>query len=170
MNIRDWWARGWVRTATFWVGVIVAYTLVGINDWSRDWVEYRAESTFAPQTSDISSLLELPPGHPDFVSTKDWSQAVRWAGNRISNLELTGEASDGETIVFSFVRTHRLLRLKDDVIIRVRLEGRRAVIDGRSEARLHIGDLGRNPGTLRRLYAELEDVVAESNLNPRIGF
>ena len=100
----------------------------------------------------------------------EWSHAVQWAGNRVKNLDFKGEASDGDSLVLSFVRTHRLLRLKDDVTVRIRRDGRETTIQTHAKARLGIGDLGRNPKTIRRLYAELEDVLAESNLVSSIGF
>ena len=170
MNWKDLWSRAWVRNTAFWAFLVLLYVVFGIEDWGRDLVGYQAEASFQPSSRYVARLLELPPGHPDFVAQADWVEAIKWAGNRISNLEYKGDASDGNTVVLTFVRQHRLLRLRDDVQVRLRFDGSRAVIDGNSEARLHIGDLGRNPGTLRRFFFELEDVIAESNLNPQIGF
>jgi uncharacterized protein (DUF1499 family) len=69
-----------------------------------------------------------------------------------------------------FVRTHRLLRIRDDLTVRIEVKGRKQTIETHSAARLGIGDLGRNPRNIRRLYSELEDVLAESNLVSAIGF
>jgi len=115
-------------------------------------------------------LLAAPPGHPSHVSMSEWSAAVQWAGKRIKNLEFSGEVSDRDTLILTFVRTHRLLRLRDDVTVRVTRVGAGQTIETHSKARLGIGDLGRNPKTIRRLYAELEDVLGESNLVSAIGF
>ena len=100
----------------------------------------------------------------------EWSNAVHWAGKRIKNLKFSGEVSDGDTLILKFVRTHRLLRLKDDVTVRIKRIGREQTIETHSKARLGIGDLGRNPRNIRRLHAELEDVLGESNLVSAIGF
>ncbi len=159
-----------LRTAGIWAAIGVAYVLLGIDDWRRDWVEHEATLQFEPSDRHVARLLSAPPGHPDHVSLSQWSRAVEWAGKRIKNLEFDGEVSDGDTRILHFVRTHRLLRLKDDVTVRIQRSGREQTIETHSAARLGVGDLGRNPRTIRRLYVELEDVVAESNLMTTIGF
>ncbi len=126
--------------------------------------------TFEPQQRRVAHLLAAPPGHPNHVSLSEWSAAVQWAGKRIKNLEFAGEAANEDTLILKFVRTHRLLRLRDDVTVRVTRVGTDQQIETHAKARLGIADLGRNPKTIRRLYAELEDVLGESNLVTAIGF
>ncbi len=158
-----------VRTAGIWAALLVAYILIGIDDWGRDWVEHEATLRFEPQQPRVARLLAAPPGHPNHVSISEWSAAVQWAGKRIKNLDFAGEAADDDTLILKFVRTHRLLRLRDDLTVKVTRVGSEQRIETHAKARLGIADLGRNPKTIRRLYAELEDVLAESNLVSAIG-
>ncbi len=170
MNWSDPKTKKRLRTAGIWATIVIAYILIGIDDWSRDWVEHEATLRFEPTRRHVGQLLVAPPGHPNHVSMSEWSNAVQWAGKRIKNLEFSGEISDGDTLILKFVRTHRLLRLKDDVTVRIERIGREQTIETHSKARLRIGDLGRNPRNIRRLHAELEDVLGESNLVSSIGF
>ena len=170
MNWSDPRTRKRLKTAGVWAAIGLAYILIGIDDWSRDWVEHEATLRFEPTQRRVGQLLAAPPGHPGHVSMSEWSDAVQWAGNRIKNLEFSGEVSDGDTLILKFVRTHRLLRIKDDLTVRVTRDGAMQTIETHSKARLGIGDLGRNPRNIRRLYAELEDVLDESNLISSIGF
>lgn len=170
MNWSDPETKRRLRTAGIWATIIIAYVLIGIDDWSRDWVEHEATLRFEPTHARVGQLLVAPPGHPNHVSMSEWSDAVQWAGKRIKNLEFSGEISDGNTLILKFVRTHRLLRLRDDVTVRIERIGRETTIETHSKARLRIGDLGRNPKNIRRLHTELEDVLDESNLVSAIGF
>ena len=169
MNWSDPATKRRLRTAGIWATIIIAYVLIGIGDWSRDWVEHEATLRFEPTHARVGQLLVAPPGHPNHVSMSEWSDAVQWAGKRIKNLEFSGEISDGNSLILKFVRTHRLLRLRDDVTVRVERIGRETTIETHSKARLRIGDLGRNPRNIRRLHTELEDVLDESNLVSAIG-
>ena len=174
MNWSDPGTKKRLRTAGIWAAILIAYVLIGIDDWSRDWVEHEAMQRFEPtQTvvgTRVARLLVAPPGHPNHVSMSEWSDAVQWAGKRIKNLDFSGEVSDGDTLILKFVRTHRLLRLKDDMTVRIKIVDREQTIETHSKARLRIGDLGRNPRNIRRLHAKLEDVLGESNLVSAIGF
>ena len=170
MNWSDPKTKKNLKTAGIWAAVGIAYVLLGIDDWGRDWVAYEATLRFDPKNRHVARALAEPPSRPDHVSLTEWSQAVQWAGKRVKNLEFGGEAADGDTRILTFVRTHRLLRLKDDVTVRITRNGLQHAIETHSAARFHVGDLGRNPRTIRRLYAELEDIVAESNLVSAIGF
>ncbi|MCW8127543.1 DUF1499 domain-containing protein [Microbulbifer halophilus] len=54
-----------------------------------------------------------------------------------------------------------LLRLRDDVVVRVRSEGDGARVDVRSSSRVGRGDLGANAGRIREFLRELEARAAE---------
>lgn len=170
MNWSDPKVQKRIRTVAVWAGIVVAYILIGIDDWGRDWVEHEATLAFEPQQRRVALLLAAPPGHPNHVSLSEWSAAVQWAANRIKNMEFAGEASDQNTLILKFVRTHRLLRVRDDITVRVTRFGAQQKIETHAKARLGIADLGRNPKTIRRLYGELEDVLSESNLVTAVGF
>ncbi len=87
-------------------------------------------------------------------------EAVKWAAARIRDVEYVGETSDGNKTLLLFVRTHRVLRIKDDIVIHVEDQGSRRLVGGAAESRLHVGDLGRNPRSLKRFHAELAAVLA----------
>ena len=76
-----------------------------------------------------------------------------------SNIEIVGEASDGDSTLVMFVRTSRLFRFKDDITMRIEDQGRERVVTGESRSRVGKGDLGQNPRNLRRLMTELRAVL-----------
>lgn len=143
--------RRWFAVAAA-LAVIVAALVVHIDDWSRDFVAY--EAVIAADADD-PRLLPLVSDRP----ADDLALALRWAAHRIPDWELVGETGDGEKTVVLFVRTKRLLRLKDDIAMRIEDRGDRRVVTGESRSRLHIGDLGRNPRNLRRILTELRAVL-----------
>jgi uncharacterized protein (DUF1499 family) len=133
--------------------VLLAAFLFGyVDDWSRDFttneafIEHdAADPTLRPLESDRS--------------TADLLEGVRRAAGRIRNWKYVGEAGDGNTVRVIFVRTSRIWRFKDDVVIRIEDLGDRRVVTGESRSRFGIGDLGQNPRTLRRFLAELRAVL-----------
>jgi len=143
--------RRWLAVAGA-LAVIAAALIVHIDDWTRDFVSY--EAVIAADSGD-SRLAPLVSDRP----ADDLALALRWAAFRIPDWELVGESTDGNTTLVLFVRTKRLLRLKDDIAIRIEDRGGRRVVTGESRSRLHIGDLGRNPRNLHRILTELRSVL-----------
>ena len=132
--------------------VLVAWLVLQINDWSRDLTGYRAQTS--PTASDpLLRPLERP------ESARELVQAIKAAALRVRNVEYVGETSDKNTTLVLFVQTHRLLRIKDDIVMRVEDRGSLRIVGGAAESRLHLGDLGRTPRSLRRLRAELLEVL-----------
>ncbi len=145
----------WARQHRRWIigaAAIVLFVLLYIDDWGRDLVQYEARVHAGAEDVALRPVVTNRPG---------WQmvEATKMAGRRIANWEYVGVTSDGSTTLVSFVRTHRLLRVKDDVTIRVEDRGKGSVVTGESRARLHLGDLGRNPRNLRRFIAELKIVL-----------
>ena len=134
------------------LALIVAALVLHIDDWSRDFVAY--EAVISADGAD-PRLVPLVSEHP----VDDLALALRWAAYRIPDWELVGESSDGNTTLLLFLRTKRLLRLKDDIAMRIEDRGARRVVTGESRSRLHIGDLGRNPRNLDRILIELRAVL-----------
>lgn len=132
--------------------LLLVWVLLQIEDWGRDLTGYRAQ-TFPEASDPLLRPLERPEPAEELVD------AVKWAAFRVPNVQYVGETSDGDTTLVLFVRTHRLLRIKDDIVMRVEDQGSRRLIGGAAESRLHVGDLGRNPRSLRRLRAELLAVL-----------
>lgn len=132
--------------------LLLVWVLLQIEDWGRDLTGYRAQTS--PEASDpLLRPLERPEPADELV------EAIKWAAFRVPNVRYVGETSDGDTTLVLFVRTHRLLRIKDDIVVRVEDQGSRRLVSGAAESRLHVGDLGRNPRSLRRLSAELLAVL-----------
>ena len=133
-------------------GLLLAWILLQVDDWGRDLTGYRAQTS--PTASDpLLRTLQRPEPARELV------QAIKWAAFRMRNVQYIGETSDKNTTLVLFVRTHRLLRIKDDIVMRVEDQGSRRLVGGAAESRLHVGDLGRNPRSLRRLRAELLAVL-----------
>jgi hypothetical protein len=135
--------------------VVVVFLLAHVENWGRDFVGWKASLS---DRSPDPSLRSLTVGRP----VDQMVAATRMAARRIGNWRYVGDAVDGDTTLMYFVRTNRLLRLKDDVTVRLTPGGRGTIVRGESVARLHVGDLGRNPRNLRRFVTELKVVLDNS--------
>ena len=140
---------------------VLVFLIVYIDDWGRDFISHEAE--ISSDTAD-ESLRPLSSGRSHAVLV----EAVKMAAHRISNWEYIGEVGYEEITLITFVRTHRLLRLKNDITIRVEDLGKLREISGESRSRLEIGDLGRNPRNLRRLLQETRTVLKGSAPQPML--
>lgn len=135
------------------IAALLLFLFLYIDDWSRD---------FTSSEAFIASDAKDPALHPlrSERSSAELVDGVRAAAGRIRNWEYVGEASDGNMARVIFVRTSRLARLKDDIVIRIEDLGERRQVSGESRSRFRvIGDLGGNPRNLRRFLAELRDVL-----------
>jgi hypothetical protein len=151
---RKRWTRGLLAAAA-----VLILLFVYIEDWSRDFTSAFAEiGENAPQ-SDLRPVVSER-------SSEELIEGVRWAAARIRNWEYIGDATEGDTTVMVFVCTNRLLRLKDDITVRIDDRGTERVLTAVSQSRLRVGDLGRNPRNLRRLLTELADVLRGSSKDP----
>jgi len=134
--------------------VLVAGFLFGyVDDWSRDFTTNEAFIAHDAEDPELRPLIASR-------SVAEMNEAVRRAASRIRDWEYVGEAGDGNTTRIVFVRTSRIWRFKDDVVIRVEDLGDRRVVTGEARSRIGFGDLGQNPRTLRRFLAELRAVLA----------
>jgi uncharacterized protein (DUF1499 family) len=122
------------------------------DDWSRDFTENKAAISAEAEDTAMRPLF-------DGRSTAEMMEAVKRAASRIRTWEYIGHAKEGNTTLVLFVRTSRLFRFKDDIIILIDDLGDRRQVTGKSASRIGIGDLGQNPRNLRRLFAELRDVL-----------
>jgi uncharacterized protein (DUF1499 family) len=155
------WRDKRVRTALIVLAGLLLFLLLYIDDWGRDFTTNEAFIT--PDSADPELRA---PQYP--LTTEEMIEAVRSAAGRIRNWEYVGEAGDGESVQLLFVRTSRILRFKDDVIILIKSRGGRSVVTGVSRSRIGFGDLGQNPRTLRRFLAELQDVWEGSEPYQRV--
>jgi len=152
------------RHVRWLIGLAVLLLLLAlrIDDWSRDFTANFAEvSADAPGSADPAPLTSER-SIPELVV------AVRWAARRIGGFQYVGDSFEDDAATVLFSVTSPLLRLKDDVVVHiVDRDGRRVVTaSSGSRSPLPIGDLGRNPRNLRRLYTELHDVLDGAARNP----
>lgn len=134
-----------------------------VDDWRRDFISH--EARIAADSRD-PTLRPLDATR----SSAEMTAAIKMAARRIRNWRFAGEVVDGKTTLIYYVRTNRLLRIKDDVILRVEDRGSRRVVTGESRGRLSLGDLGRNPRNLRRLRNELILVLEGAAPGPFIDW
>jgi hypothetical protein len=133
------------------LGALLLFVL-SVDDWGRDLTSHEAAISNLALDESLRPLASNR-------ATADVAEAVRWAAKRIRNWEYVGEAEDGDATLLLFVRTNRLLRIKDDVTIRIEDRDGLRVVTGESISRLPVGDLGRNPRNLRRFLTELRAVL-----------
>ena len=138
---------------------VVALFVLSIDDWGRDFTGTSAEIGDAARQPDLQAFRSPR-------SADELAVAVRWATSRIKNWEYVGETRVDRTTTLLFVRTGRILRIKDDIAVRIEDRGSERVLTALSASRISLGDLGRNPRNLRRLLRELEDVLAGSSPDP----
>ncbi len=143
--------NAWLRRGAIALALAIAWLAITVDDWSRDLTAHEAELT-----DDAYPVLQRRLAR---WSAEEAVAGVKMAARRIPSWRWVGDASDGDTTVVTFVRSGRLLRFTDDVAIRVESGGGRPRVSGRSEARLSIGDLGRNPRNLHLLFSELAAIL-----------
>jgi len=131
---------------------VAVFLFVFVEDWGRDFTGWQASVEHGATDPDLRPLVSDRP-------VDQMLEGVKMAASRIRNWEYIGDAVDGKTTQVFFVRTNRLLRVKDDVTIRIEDSGKGTLVSGDSRARLHLGDLGRNPRNLRRFMSELGIVL-----------
>jgi hypothetical protein len=132
---------------------LLALCLFGfIDDWSRDFT--RNDAAISPDAKDetLRPLISTR-------STADLVEAARAAAGRIRTWDHIGQAVEGNTTLVLFVRTSRIWKFKDDIIIIIEDLGSERMVSGKSASRVGVGDLGQNPRNLRRFLAELRAVL-----------
>jgi len=134
-----------------------------VDDWRRDFISHEASISAASRDPTLRPLDTTR-------SSTEMTAAIKMAARRIRNWRFSGEVIDGNTTLIYYVRTNRLPRIKDDVILRVEDRGRNRVLTGESRGRLPLGDLGRNPRNLRRLRNELTLVLEGAAPGPFIDW
>jgi uncharacterized protein (DUF1499 family) len=135
------------------IAALLALFLFGyIDDWSRDFT--RNHAAISPEAMD-EALRPLVSS----LSTADLVEAAKRAAGRIRTWEHIGEAAEGNTTLVLFVRTSRIWRFKDDIIIVIENLGSERLVSGKSASRIGIGDLGQNPRNLRRFLSEFRAVL-----------
>lgn len=150
MAVRFKRRRRWILPSLAAAGLLALF--VTIDDWSRDFTtNYFVMTETARDPALRPILFERPSG--------EVVVAVQEAALRIKNWELVGTVKMDDTTMIAFERTSRVLRFKDDIIVRVEDLGNRCRVGGESRSRREHGDLGQNPRNLRRILSELQTVL-----------
>ena len=150
-RMRAFWNHPWGRRAITLATLLVIYVVLTVDNWGRDFVSNSAEvrSTDYPQ---VSRMLE---GR----SPQHIAAALEQAAQRIPTFGPTQRLDDGGTIRLAWVRKSKLLRFKDDIVMRIERDGRHTVVSGSSKSRFGLGDLGQNPRNLEMLLGEMAVVL-----------
>jgi len=126
-----------------------------IEDWSRDLTTNTAETSPTAKdqrlrTLNIALSLDDLEQNLQVISESEplWSYART-------------ESIDQSTRKVHLVRTTRLMRYKDDVIVTLKRVGNETSVDVYSRSRVGKGDLGQNPRNIRDLLAHI------ASLKPR---
>jgi uncharacterized protein (DUF1499 family) len=85
--------------------------------------------------------------------------ALREALSRRPRWTVTGTAAGPQGVVVQAVHETPLLRLKDDVTVRIRPSGGRALVSVRSRSRVGKWDFGQNARNVRELLTALDDAL-----------
>jgi hypothetical protein len=143
--------RSWFKLAAT-AGAVLLFLAFYIENWGRDFTAHEASLTADASDELLRPLIVTRP-------SDEMTAAVKMAARRIRNWEFAGEATDGDATVLYYVRQNRLLRIRDDVVVKIENRGSSRVVHATSRGRLHVGDLGRNPRNLRRFMSELRVVL-----------
>lgn len=144
----------------FWVFPIVAIVLsilavafaivsLYIDDWQRDFVTSTAATVDEPHAALAAHRSDLPPAELANHTIAVVGHLPRW---RLVKLD----EGHGE-VTIRFVHATPLLRLKDDITVRISPDNGGSVLRAESKSRLLKGDFGQNPRNLRELLAALDD-------------
>ncbi|MFI5184403.1 MAG: DUF1499 domain-containing protein [Vicinamibacteria bacterium] len=105
------------------------------------------------------------PEYPDLqvhdygTSVDSVVKGVKTVAARLPGWEVVGVAKGPAGAEIQAVHTLALLRLKDDVTIRVRREGSRTKVSARSKSRIGPWDFGQNARNLREILDALDHEV-----------
>jgi len=140
---------------------LLAWLVLAVDDWGRDFTSDYAEVSAEAAETDLRPLASER-------SVRELATAVRWAARRIGGWEHTGDSFEDDAATVLLVGRSPVLRLADDIVVRIVDRGGQRIVTASSGSRrsLWIGDLGRNPRNLRRLFAELRDVLDGSTRRP----
>lgn len=114
--------------------------------------EYDGAATAARQRQSYPDIQPLTLAVPPAAAFAASAAAARNAGWQIV-------AADGDAGRIEAIATTRMMRFKDDIVVRIRPAGGGSRVDVRSKSRVGVGDLGTNA---RRIRAFLAAVASSS--------
>jgi uncharacterized protein (DUF1499 family) len=134
----------------FLIALPVIVVVVQLDDVSRDLTTNWAETSWAGGDS-LLKPMSIEQSMEDVVA------AVKHAASDLDRWELVGEGADTTSTVLAYVRTSRVFRCKDDVVVRVEEQGTSCLVTATSRSRVGGGDLGQNPRNLRALLGAIRE-------------
>ncbi len=105
------------------------------------------------------------PEYPDLVAhdyganVESVAKAVKKVMTDQPGWQIQGEAKGPVGIDIQAVHTHPLFRLKDDILVTVRREKGRTVVNVHGKSQMDAPDFGRNASTIHELLAALDHEV-----------
>lgn len=125
-----------------------------IEDWSRDLTTNTAETSPTAKDQRLRTLtiaLSLDELEQKLKTISDTESLWSYART---------EPIDESTRRVYLVRTTRLMRYKDDVMVTLKRTGEQTTVDVYSKSRIGKGDLGQNPRNIRELLAHIASFAA----------
>lgn len=132
------------------VFVLVVAVALTVDDWSRDLVTNHAA------TDEHSPDPALRPIRTDGIAA-DLAAVVVASAQTLPNWRMVSQEVDPAAATIRLVRTTPLWRFRDDITVRISVDGDESVIAAESRSRVGKGDLGQNPRNLRELLTEVRE-------------
>ena len=141
------WGRALAALAAA-LGVTLGALALQVDDWSRDLTVNPAATHPAAPAPALRPVRS--PRSAEALAEEVLAAAAELPGWRLSSRE----AAEGGWRL-RFVRTSRLFRFKDDIVVRVREAGGERIIEAEARSRVGKGDLGQNPRSLKALLGQV---------------
>ena len=140
----------WILTgaAVAILGALAIGVIAQVEDWSRDLTTNVAkldEQHRDPRLKPLASHLPAA----------ELAARVEAAASELPRWRLLSRDQTTDGIVLRFVRTTRLWRFQDDVVVSIQSREQGTLLNAESRSRVGRGDLGQNPRNLRELLDKL---------------
>ena len=141
-----------IAAALLLVASIVG-ALVSIEDWSRDLTTNYAETSDEHADVRLRAILTKRSAEDVVAAVSECVQELpRWTWKDGAP---PGDLGSGDSATLELVRTTRLMRFRDDIVVRIERTEAGTVVNASSRSRVGKGDLGQNPRNLRELLDKL---------------
>lgn len=145
------------RTRMMWILAGAAVALIGalvigvvaqVEDWSRDFTTNSARLDDDHPDPRLKPLLSLLP-------VTELADRVERAAQELPRWQVLSRDQTSDGVVLRLVRTTRLWRFQDDVVVTIQRREQGTYLTAESRSRVGRGDLGQNPRNLRELLDKL---------------
>ncbi len=151
-----------LRSTVLWVLLaIISFPLVlmgiQIDDWQRDF-----SINWAKTAADAKDPLLKPVLLPGNVA--DAKQLILEVVSKLNRWKASvgsAESIEGDAVVVRFERTTGLMRLVDDITVRLLPQANAVLVEVESRSRVGKADLGQNPRNIKELNAAIQAAVKQ---------